>query len=803
MSEFGKKEIYVLYGSQTGNAESLAEDFSASLSEEGIDNKCMNLNAAKKIPLKEVATLLIIICSTTGNGDAPENAEAWWRSVKLRSAAKDLFQDVPFSVLGLGDTNYDKFCHMGKSIDKRLGELGGKRILDLHCADEGTGMEETVEKWKKSVEIALTAEMESNGGEKQIEISEVEVEVGASEKSKEELDDGNVCSTGSNTSNLCNATSAIDPEVSIGLTELPAGILSLRQLIEQRNIVAPDAVVGAPSSTKLPRAKTCSAASCPYVFVEKEEEAIMANTSMSSSSSSSNTTSSSSRTAVEESKGLGEGCPDGGWTVETPYEAKVLDAKWLTDKSAEATIGEYAGRLPWGTSRNVIQLDISIAGSGIAYSPGDSIGICCPNPPHLVAVVLQRLQQAHFDREIRESTMVKTACGTHVMTLHDMLSHKFDLTGPPKKAAMATLAQCCTDPEDMLLMQHLCSRGDTGKRLWESFVEQQRLGLAELLSLVPSCTPQLHQLVACMTCLPPRYYSIASSPLVDPNRIVVAFSTVRYTCGGGGSSSSSESGSGQDNDNKQELPLIQRAGICTSYLEQQLKHFLFPCYAQQPAAAVATSSASAPLLLRVFHKVTINFHLPGSVAPPLVLIGPGTGVSPFIGFLEHRAHLEKNRRGGNEDCCMGMWRGGYELEEEDLPSEYCAGVAKFIKSVQSGPIHLFFGCRTQQDYLFREKLQGFLEQTTLSTLEVAMSRVTAEKVYVTHRIRARAAELAQMILEQGAHIYICGDGNHMAKDVNLAIKQALCEHGNMTEDGADSFLQEMRQRRRYVLDIWS
>mmetsp|Transcript_10155 Transcript_10155/g.16962 ORF Transcript_10155/g.16962 Transcript_10155/m.16962 type:complete len:219 (-) Transcript_10155:277-933(-) len=151
MSEFGKKEIYVLYGSQTGNAESLAEDFSASLSEEGIDNKCMNLNAAKKIPLKEVATLLIIICSTTGNGDAPENAEAWWRSVKLRSAAKDLFQDVPFSVLGLGDTNYDKFCHMGKSIDKRLGELGGKRILDLHCADEGTGLEETVEAWRELI----------------------------------------------------------------------------------------------------------------------------------------------------------------------------------------------------------------------------------------------------------------------------------------------------------------------------------------------------------------------------------------------------------------------------------------------------------------------------------------------------------------------------------------------------------------------------------------------------------------------------------------------------------------------------
>jgi sulfite reductase alpha subunit-like flavoprotein len=64
---------------------------------------------------------------------------------------KDLFQDVPFSVLALGDTNYDKFCNAGKSIDKRLVELGGKRVLDLYCADEATNLEETVEEWKEKV----------------------------------------------------------------------------------------------------------------------------------------------------------------------------------------------------------------------------------------------------------------------------------------------------------------------------------------------------------------------------------------------------------------------------------------------------------------------------------------------------------------------------------------------------------------------------------------------------------------------------------------------------------------------------
>ena len=69
-----------------------------------------------------------------------------------------MFEGLSYSVLGLGDTNYDKFCYMGKAIDKRLSELGGQRVLDLACADEGTGsMEETVEEWKSLVfEVAKT-----------------------------------------------------------------------------------------------------------------------------------------------------------------------------------------------------------------------------------------------------------------------------------------------------------------------------------------------------------------------------------------------------------------------------------------------------------------------------------------------------------------------------------------------------------------------------------------------------------------------------------------------------------------------
>lgn len=77
--------VHVLYGSQTGNAESVAKDLAEKLKREGINNFCSDLNTAKALNLKEVALCLVIVCSTTGNGDSPENASEWWRSIKIRS----------------------------------------------------------------------------------------------------------------------------------------------------------------------------------------------------------------------------------------------------------------------------------------------------------------------------------------------------------------------------------------------------------------------------------------------------------------------------------------------------------------------------------------------------------------------------------------------------------------------------------------------------------------------------------------------------------------------------------------------
>lgn len=146
-----KDAVCILYGSQTGNAESISKILHEEMVEKThIPCTYDTLNNACNLSFDNVK-YLIVICSTTGNGDMPDNADKWWRQIKQRTIYKDTFEGIHFVVLALGNSNYSKFCYCGKIIDKRLAELSGHRIMELTCIDDATDTDESVDAWINKV----------------------------------------------------------------------------------------------------------------------------------------------------------------------------------------------------------------------------------------------------------------------------------------------------------------------------------------------------------------------------------------------------------------------------------------------------------------------------------------------------------------------------------------------------------------------------------------------------------------------------------------------------------------------------
>ena len=165
--------------------------------------------------------------------------------------------------------------------------------------------------------------------------------------------------------------------------------------------------------------------------------------------------------------------------------------------------------------------------------------------------------------------------------------------------------------------------------------------------------------------------------------------------------------------------------------------------------------------VRVFVEHNDNFRLPQSDDTPVIMIGPGTGVAPFRAFMQER---EARDAGGDN------W--------------------------------MFFGDQTfTQDFLYQVEWQNYLKSGLLTRMDVAFSRDQAEKVYVQDRIKEQAAEVFAW-LERGAHLYICGDANRMAKDVHQALIDIIAEHGKLTAEEAEDYLKSLRSNKRYQKDVY-
>ena len=165
--------------------------------------------------------------------------------------------------------------------------------------------------------------------------------------------------------------------------------------------------------------------------------------------------------------------------------------------------------------------------------------------------------------------------------------------------------------------------------------------------------------------------------------------------------------------------------------------------------------------VEIFVENNDNFRLPADGNTPVIMVGPGTGIAPFRAFMQER-------------------------EAQDA----------------EGKNWLFFGNPNfTQDFLYQTEWQGYKKSGLLTNISLAFSRDQEQKIYVQHRLLEQGAEVYQW-LEEGAHFYVCGDANHMAKDVENALLEIIQQHGGKSADEAKQYVTALRKAKRYQKDVY-
>eukprot|EP00890_Picochlorum_soloecismus_P000985 jgi/Picsp_1/1888/NSC_05354-R1_protein len=421
-----------------------------------------------------------------------------------------------------------------------------------------------------------------------------------------------------------------------------------------------------------------------------------------------------------------------GYSADDPCNVKLKSAEYLTSEESHKD------------GRRVIHLEMGIEKSGLQYKPGDCIGVFPENDLELVVAVIKHLgldKDAWFEVKHRDDSMdtpetkplqhVKWPCSVESAFLHGL-----DLTSPPKKSLLRLLAEYCSDEKEKEKLMHLCSR--EGRADYMKSIIQAHYSFCDVLFDTKSCKPPFDALLDVLPPLAPRMYSISGCQEVSPNAIEVAFTVVEYESNG-----------------------KPRTGVATTWLEKEAHTLL------QPSIKNNIIQKNIPIYLRSGGV----FSPPADLTVPWILIGPGTGVSPFRGFLQDRQVRLENHAGKVGDC----W--------------------------------LFFGCRdAAKDFLYAKDLNSFKSNGTLSELLIAESRKDPlNKRYVQHVMSEQNDMIKDMILEKNGYVFVCGDGAQMAKDVHNALVDIVSTDATSAEERqkSEDILSRMTKEGRYVRDVWS
>ncbi|WP_028230150.1 bifunctional nitrate reductase/sulfite reductase flavoprotein subunit alpha [Paraburkholderia mimosarum] len=351
-----------------------------------------------------------------------------------------------------------------------------------------------------------------------------------------------------------------------------------------------------------------------------------------------------------------------------------------------------------GATKDTRYFSLATGEAGLDYEAGDALGVWPTNCPALVDELLG-LTRLAADTPVAVS-------GHGEMRLGEALSKHYEIARP-NADALAFIASR-TRSRGLAEMLDETRKGDLRNWLWG----QQ---LADVLHEYP-VDMSASELLGMLKRLQPRLYSISSSPKAHAGEVHLTVSAVRYSNG-----------------------RRERKGVASTFLADRAQEGSVPVFVQK----------------------STHFRPPRNGDTPMIMVGPGTGVAPFRGFLH-----ERQARG------------------------------------DTGRNWLFFGEQhAATDFYYRDELEQMHKDGHLDRLDLAFSRDQSDKVYVQDRMREQGAQLWAW-LQEGAHVYVCGDASRMAKDVDAALREVVSGHGGMSADAANEYVSALGREKRYVRDVY-
>ncbi|WP_405895538.1 molybdopterin-dependent oxidoreductase [Streptomyces sp. NBC_00104] len=367
--------------------------------------------------------------------------------------------------------------------------------------------------------------------------------------------------------------------------------------------------------------------------------------------------------------------------------------------AAARLVGNRLLSLP-GAGKEVRRFTFDTSGTGLSYEAGDALGV---RPVNSLGLVAEWLAVTGLDG----STPVQVN-GVGEVPFAEALHRHLDVTRITSDL-LRFVSERTRDNRELKKLMRPDNKDGLAQWSWG----RQAVDVVTEFAVRASA----QEWTGVFKRLQPRLYSISSSPLVDPHHVSLTVSVVRY-------------------ENLRGRP---RGGVCSPFL----------------------ADGEADLEVPVFVQRSPHFRPPTDPVTPMVMVGPGTGVAPFIGFLQERRAL------------------GHRA-----------------------PNWLFFGEQHRAtDFYYEDELTDLQESGVLSRLDTAFSRDQRAKVYVQDRMREHGPELWHW-LQDGARFYVCGDASRMAKDVDQALRDVVVTHGGMTEGEAAAYVKQLSTEKRYVRDVY-